>query len=64
MALEWEEIESNPKDMDVIYPVRVSRSKVPGGWLVYTWERVSGVGGPAITFYPDPAHVWNGHSAP
>lgn len=31
-----------------------SRAKVPGGWLVSL--------GAALTFYPDPAHEWDGTS--
>ena len=36
------------------------RAKVPGGWLL----RVQGKAGGGITFYPDPAHKWNGASVP
>lgn len=37
---------------------RCLRAKVPGGWLVATFERS------AITFVPDPQHVWDGSSLP
>ena len=38
----------------------VGRSKVPGGWLVFT----TGLGGcsPSVCFYPDPEHAWSGAS--
>ena len=36
----------------------ISRSKVPGGWLLF-FER-AGQGG--CTFYPDADHVWDGGS--
>jgi len=36
--------------------VRLSRAKVPGGWLLATPQG-------NIAFYPDPAHEWNGESA-
>jgi hypothetical protein len=38
------------------------RTKVPGGWLVFT---VFGEGeGAGLTFYPDPQHTWDGSSLP
>ena len=45
-GLQWEPVASNG--------VSVSRAKVPGGWLVLC--------GPAATYYPDPAHKWDGGS--
>ena len=32
------------------------RSRVPGGWLIFTYK--GGLGGAA--FYPDPNHTWDG----
>ena len=32
------------------------RSRVPGGWLIFTYK--GGLGG--ATFYPDPNHTWDG----
>jgi hypothetical protein len=43
-----------------MYPERISRARVPGGWLVYTWELANN--SPALTFVPDPDHRWNGSS--
>jgi hypothetical protein len=42
----------------------VSRAKVPGGWLVLVTERqhVNQNASRSITFYPDPAEVWDGGS--
>ena len=45
-GLQWEPVASNG--------VSVSRAKVPGGWLVLC--------GAAATYYPDPAHQWDGRS--
>jgi hypothetical protein len=45
-GLQWEQVASNG--------VPVSRAKVPGGWLVLC--------GGAATYYPDPAHQWDGRS--
>jgi hypothetical protein len=46
-GLQWEQVVSNG--------VSVSRAKVPGGWLVLC-------GTAAATYYPDPAHKWDGSS--
>jgi hypothetical protein len=35
---------------------RVSRAKLPGGWLIATGEGSTR----SITFYPDPDHAWDG----
>ena len=35
------------------------RAKVPGGWLITMLSEA-----PAITFYPDPDHRWDGGSLP
>lgn len=35
------------------------RSRVPGGWLIFTWTPGrDGLCG--VTFFPDPNHAWNG----
>jgi len=36
------------------------RAKVPGGWLIMILSNVQM--DPALTFYPDPKHEWNGSS--
>jgi hypothetical protein len=37
---------------------RVSRAKIPGGWLLVSTSNAGG----GCTFYPDPEHKWNGGS--
>ena len=61
MALVWEELTNQQKTGREAHPGRLSRAKVPGGWLIYVWDAS---GGTAIAFYPEPAHVWDGSSAP
>lgn len=52
--VKWEELGEMPTS--TLY-----RIKVPGGWLV----RIQGhSGSEAITFYPDPQHLWNGSPLP
>ncbi|HUI53531.1 MAG TPA: hypothetical protein VLY04_01080 [Bryobacteraceae bacterium] len=43
--MQWERLDSKP--------LAVSRTKVPGGWLV-------AIGSSAVTFYPDANHEWDG----
>ena len=38
--------------------LRLSRAKIPGGWLVIA---ISNSGG-GFTFYSDPQHKWDGNS--
>ncbi len=47
--IKWEHIQSNGPSM--------WRARVPGGWLVY-----AEMSAPALTFYPDPKHKWDGGS--
>ena len=46
----------------------VSRTKVPGGWLVYVYDHsetdLRGWAHGGLTFYPDPEHEWSGSSIP
>lgn len=39
-------------------PARVSRAKIPGGWLLIVTSNSGG----GLTFYPDPQHKWDGNS--
>jgi hypothetical protein len=50
----------NANGLTVGYEVRVSRAKVPGGWLIV----VEQAGGEGLTFMPDPEHKWSGGSLP
>jgi hypothetical protein len=45
-------------DVDSTLSARVSRAKIPGGWLLIA---VSNSGG-GLTFYSDPHHKWDGNS--
>ena len=45
-------------DVGTTLSARVSRAKVPGGWLLVA---ISNSGG-GFTFYPDPQHQWDGKS--
>jgi hypothetical protein len=38
--------------------VRLSRAKIPGGWLLV----VTSNSGSGLTFYSDPPHKWDGNS--
>ncbi len=40
----------------------ISRSKVPGGWLVTGKTSLQNNAGFGITFVPDPEHTWDGSS--
>ena len=37
---------------------RVSRAKIPGGWLLLATSNSGG----GLTFYSDPQHKWDGNS--
>ena len=37
---------------------RVSRAKIPGGWLLLVTSNSGG----GLTFYSDPQHKWDGNS--
>jgi len=39
---------------------RVSRTKIPGGWLLIVTSNSGG----GLTFYSDPEHKWDGNSLP
>ena len=38
--------------------VRLSRAKIPGGWLLMAASNSGG----GLTFYSDPGHKWDGNS--
>jgi hypothetical protein len=62
MAIIWEELKSErarPGFLAVQFTVY--RSKVPGGWLVYT-QSTFGEGASGMAFVPDPNHEWDGNS--
>lgn len=45
-------------DVGSMLPARVSRAKIPGGWLLIA---IANSGG-GLTFYSDPEHKWDGNS--
>ena len=45
-------------DVDRTISVRVSRAKIPGGWLLIVTSNTGG----GLTFYADPQHKWDGNS--
>jgi hypothetical protein len=61
MALKWEKLNVAEPKHEFIHGA-LYRSPVPGGWLMCCFWTMSGAGGPSISFYPDPEHVWDGSS--
>ena len=45
-------------DVDSTVSARVSRAKIPGGWLLLVTSNSGG----GLTFYSDPQHKWDGNS--
>ena len=45
-------------DVDGTVSARVSRAKIPGGWLLIVTSNSGG----GLTFYSDPQHKWDGNS--
>jgi len=45
-------------DVDGTLSARLSRAKVPGGWLLIAMTNSGG----GLTFYSDPQHKWDGSS--
>ena len=45
-------------DVDSTVSARVSRAKIPGGWLLIVTSNSGG----GLTFYSDPQHKWDGNS--
>jgi hypothetical protein len=45
-------------DVGSTLSARLSRAKIPGGWLVV----VTSNSGSGLTFYSDPQHKWDGNS--
>jgi hypothetical protein len=45
-------------DVGSTLSVRMSRAKIPGGWLLV----VTSNSGSGLTFYSDPQHKWDGNS--
>jgi hypothetical protein len=51
-SMQWQKIEGDGVE-------EIFRARVPGGWLIkiiHSFVETS----VALTFYPDPSHVWDG----
>lgn len=55
-AVIWEKVEASASTG--VYPFRVYRAAVPGGWLVLTDLSMGEHPGISVTFMPDPDHTW------
>jgi hypothetical protein len=61
MTLKWQKLQAGEPRHDFTYATTY-RTAVPGGWLVCIFYNSSHTGGPAMCFYPDPDHIWDGGS--
>lgn len=56
MVLKWEEIDRHTEGR--AHMSMVSRTKIPGGWLVKGVTQSGAGGGIGLTFVPDPDYKW------
>jgi len=63
MCMKFEKLQVGDPKHDFVYG-SVYRSPVPGGWIICVFWNTSHVGGPSVTFYPEPEHKWDGSSLP
>lgn len=56
--LKFEVIESSDSSVEF----KITRSRIPGGWLVYITHSTCSEAG--CCFVPDPQHEWDGSSLP
>jgi hypothetical protein len=61
MSIRFEKLNVAEPRHDFIHG-SIHRAPVPGGWLVAVFYNSGHAGGPAICFYPDPKHEWDGQS--
>lgn len=61
MSLKFEKLVVSEPKHEFVHG-SIQRTAVPGGWLVAVFYTMSHCGGPAICFYPDPNHEWDGES--
>ena len=59
--LQWNKVIDNQFHNKHNPEVGLYRAKMPGGWLIMIRSDVP-TSGPAITFYPDTKHEWDGSS--
>lgn len=66
MPLKWELLgkQELPDDRVHVYEILLWRTPVPGGWLLMTVNKRSNSPDPVLSFYPDPDHIWRGHTDP
>lgn len=60
MSLVWQSLPVYNQGGDIVRDTK--RARVPGGWLVVVSLNIGSSASVGLTFYPDPEHVWNGHS--
>ena len=55
-SITWERLGSWGENAE-FYPDKMSRAKIPGGWLVFAKDPIveNAIG---LTFVPDPTHSW------
>ena len=63
MHLHWQKLPVAEPRHEFVHAT-VHRTPVPGGWLVCVVYNAHNVGGPALCFYPDQSHEWDGASLP
>ncbi len=64
--MNWEGLGKDALPPGAVFPKTVEtwRAKVPGGWLVLTTMATADGVSQSTTFYPDPAHEWDGQTLP
>ncbi len=64
--MNWEYLGKDALPPGAVFPKTVEtwRTKVPGGWLVLTTMATTDGVSQSTTFYPDPAHEWDGQALP
>ena len=64
--MNWEYLGKDALPPGTVFPMKVEtwRAKVPGGWLVLVIQGFAQGVAQSTTFYPDPAHEWNGQTLP
>jgi hypothetical protein len=64
--MNWEYLGKYALPPGAVFPKTVEtwRAKVPGGWLVLTTLPYNSGIAQSTTFYPDPAHEWDGQTLP
>lgn len=61
MSIRFEKLHVAEPRHDFIHG-SIHRAAVPGGWLITVFYNSGHAGGPAVCFYPDGNHEWDGSS--